>query len=181
MRDKVKAATIKEKAKKDKKKDRKDKDDTLNAPALWLLIRQVNVRCNTDTLKTGSRLVNLPGVADANTAYNDITKDYMKKCQCIWILVPITRAVNDKTTRDLLGDAFKMQLMNNKLSNSKSGSNLGPEEMDNKEPTPETLKSKITASKTKVKDLQGCQSEAHKQKKTLGDQLATLKKQHIIL
>ncbi len=62
MHDKVKAATIKEKAKKDKKKDRKDKDDTLNAPALWLLIRQVNVRCNTDTLKTGSRLVNLLSV-----------------------------------------------------------------------------------------------------------------------
>jgi hypothetical protein len=35
----------------------------------------------------------------------------MKKCDCIWILAPITRAVDDKTARDLLGDAFKMQLM----------------------------------------------------------------------
>jgi hypothetical protein len=35
----------------------------------------------------------------------------MKKCDCIWILAPITRAVDDKTARDLLGDAFKTQLM----------------------------------------------------------------------
>jgi hypothetical protein len=71
------------------------------------------------------------GVADANAARNNIAKDYMKKCNCIWILAPITRAVDDKTARgipiisliifyfvsnclfslDLLGDAFKMQLM----------------------------------------------------------------------
>jgi hypothetical protein len=70
------------------------------------------------------------GVADANAARNNIAKDYMKKCDCIWILAPITRAVDDKTARgnvlshyskkvgtqngiiqDLLGDAFKMQLM----------------------------------------------------------------------
>lgn len=53
----------------------------------------------------------------------------MKKCNCIWILAPITRAVDDKTARgmhifglywitdldynkiDLLGDAFKVQLL----------------------------------------------------------------------
>ncbi|EAU84723.2 hypothetical protein CC1G_00242 [Coprinopsis cinerea okayama7 len=51
------------------------------------------------------------GVADANAARNNIAKDYMKKANCIWILAPITRAVDDKTAKDLLGDAFKMQLM----------------------------------------------------------------------
>ncbi|KAF9055172.1 hypothetical protein BDZ89DRAFT_1055778 [Hymenopellis radicata] len=111
MFDKVKAAAIKEKDKKKDKKDRKDKEHDPNAPALWPLIRQVNVRCNADALKTGSILVDLPGVADANAARNNIAKDYMKKCQCIWILAPITRAVDDKTARDLLGDAFRMQLM----------------------------------------------------------------------
>jgi hypothetical protein len=39
------------------------------------------------------------GVADANAARNNIAKDYMKKCNCIWILAPITRAVDDKTAR----------------------------------------------------------------------------------
>ncbi|KAG2348817.1 hypothetical protein BDR05DRAFT_873352 [Suillus weaverae] len=99
-------------SKKDKTKDKnnetKKKD---NGPALWPLIRQVNVRCNAQALSTGAILVDLPGVADANAARNSIAKDYMKKCDCIWILAPITRAVDDKTARDLLGEAFKLQLM----------------------------------------------------------------------
>ncbi|CAL1702209.1 unnamed protein product [Somion occarium] len=89
---------------------KKDKDDT-DGPAFWPLIRQVNVHCNAPALSTGAVLVDLPGVADANAARNNIAKDYMKKCDCIWILAPITRAVDDKTARDLMGDAFKMQLM----------------------------------------------------------------------
>ncbi|KAG2146754.1 hypothetical protein DEU56DRAFT_786239 [Suillus clintonianus] len=93
---------------KDKNKETKKKD---HGPALWPLIRQVNVRCNAQALSTGAILVDLPGVADANAARNSIAKDYMKKCDCIWILAPITRAVDDKTARDLLGEAFKLQLM----------------------------------------------------------------------
>ncbi|KAI0721894.1 Dynamin family-domain-containing protein [Cerioporus squamosus] len=95
--------------KKDKeKKKEKEKDD---GPAYWPLIRQVRVWCNAKALSTGAILVDLPGVADANAARNNIAKDYMKKCDCVWILAPITRAVDDKTARDLMGDAFKMQLM----------------------------------------------------------------------
>ncbi len=93
-----------------------------------------------------------------------------------------SKAKLDALNSDSNGNDSDFNSSDNELSNSKSGSNLGSEEMDNKEQeTPETLKSKITASKTKVKNLQECQSEAHKQKKTLGNQLATLKKQRIIL
>ncbi|KAG2118858.1 uncharacterized protein F5147DRAFT_757285 [Suillus discolor] len=80
--------------------------------ALWPLIRQVNIQCNAWALSTGAILVDLPGVADVNPARNRVAKDYMKKCNCIWILAPITRAVDDKTARDLLGEAFRTQLMN---------------------------------------------------------------------
>lgn len=55
--------------------------------------------CNAKALSTGAILVDLPGVADANAARNNIAKDYMKKCDCVWILAPITRAVDDKTAR----------------------------------------------------------------------------------
>lgn len=41
----------------------------------------------------------LLGVADANAARNNVAKDYMKKANCVWILAPITRAVDDKTAR----------------------------------------------------------------------------------
>ncbi|KAJ7095314.1 hypothetical protein B0H15DRAFT_881283 [Mycena belliarum] len=97
---------------KDKDKDKsKSKKDDADTPALWPLIRQVNVRCSSAALATGAVLVDLPGTGDANAARNSIAKDYMKKCNCIWILAPITRAVDDKIAKDLLGDAFRTQLM----------------------------------------------------------------------
>ncbi|EPQ59276.1 hypothetical protein GLOTRDRAFT_136192 [Gloeophyllum trabeum ATCC 11539] len=93
-------------------KEKAKEKDPADEAAFWPLIRQVRVRCNAAALSTGAVLVDLPGVADANAARNNIAKDYMKKCDCVWILAPITRAVDDKTARDLLGDAFKTQLMN---------------------------------------------------------------------
>ncbi|KAJ7744514.1 hypothetical protein DFH07DRAFT_25631 [Mycena maculata] len=97
--------------KKDKGKERKDKAKEPNSPALWPLIRQVNVRCGAAALSTGAILVDLPGTGDANAARNSIAKEYMKKSNCIWILAPITRAVDDKIAKDLLGEAFRTQLM----------------------------------------------------------------------
>ncbi|EMD41072.1 hypothetical protein CERSUDRAFT_63001 [Gelatoporia subvermispora B] len=104
--------------KKDSSSSKKKDGDTSNDPALWPLIRQVNVKCDARALSTGAILVDLPGVADANAARNNIAKDYMKKCDCVWILAPITRAVDDKTARDLMGDAFKMQLMSSYDANA---------------------------------------------------------------
>ena len=42
------------------KKTSKNSDP--DAPALWPLIRQVNVRCHAEALSTGAVLVDLPGV-----------------------------------------------------------------------------------------------------------------------
>lgn len=39
----------------------KSKDTDPDTPALWPLIRQVNVRCNAGALATGAILVDLPG------------------------------------------------------------------------------------------------------------------------
>ncbi|KAL1734274.1 hypothetical protein EV714DRAFT_202750 [Schizophyllum commune] len=77
----------------------------------WPLIRTVRVRCHSKALATGAVLVDLPGVADANAARSSIARDYMKKCDCIWVLAPIQRAVDNQSAKNLLGDAFRMQLM----------------------------------------------------------------------
>ena len=85
-------------------------------------------QCNARVLSTGAILVDFPGSADANAARNAIAKNYMKECNRIWIVAPITRAVDDKTARgksheltillaafqrplDLMGDAFKTRMM----------------------------------------------------------------------
>ncbi|KAJ3785098.1 hypothetical protein GGU10DRAFT_428153 [Lentinula aff. detonsa] len=114
------------KDKKDKKNDEKSLMDKVrvgaskkkdpNVPAFWPLIRQVNVQCPAECLSSGCVLVDLPGVADANAARNSIAKDYMKRAQASDIMTigvsddGFLSAVDDKTARDLLGDAFKMQL-----------------------------------------------------------------------
>ncbi|KAG9018995.1 hypothetical protein FRB90_007375 [Tulasnella sp. 427] len=87
------------------------KNDKAEGPALWPLIRIVKVRCPAKALQSGAVLVDLPGTADANAARSSIAQGYMQRCQCVWILAPITRAVDDKTAKDLLGKAFKTQLM----------------------------------------------------------------------
>ncbi|OCH93606.1 hypothetical protein OBBRIDRAFT_790131 [Obba rivulosa] len=85
---------------------------TSNDPALWPLISQVKIKCNAHALSSGAILVDLPGVADANAARNTIAKDYMKNCDCIWILAPITRAVDNKDARGSSFQIFVKQFAN---------------------------------------------------------------------
>ena len=48
-----------------------------DAPALWPLIRQVNVRCRAEALSTGAVLVDLPG------AFYFILPSTNSKCDCL--------------------------------------------------------------------------------------------------
>ncbi|KAH9951114.1 hypothetical protein B0H21DRAFT_353427 [Amylocystis lapponica] len=79
--------------------------------AWWPLIAKVQVFCSSPALSTGAILVDLPGVADVNSARDKIANGYLEKCDCVWILAPITRAIDDKAAKNLMNDAFKAQLM----------------------------------------------------------------------
>ncbi|KZS86329.1 hypothetical protein SISNIDRAFT_492057 [Sistotremastrum niveocremeum HHB9708] len=61
------------------------------------LIRLVQIRCHAAPLATGAVLVDLPGVADTNLGRVEVANRYLQKCDFLWIVAPITRAVNDKT------------------------------------------------------------------------------------
>jgi hypothetical protein len=76
---------------KDKQKKTSREKSKMDGVALWPLIRLVRVRAKSKALSSGAVLVDLPGVADANLARSSIAKDYMKKCNCIWVAAPITR------------------------------------------------------------------------------------------
>lgn len=52
-----------------------DQDDA-DAPALWPLIRQVNVRCRANALSTGAILVDLPGTVLVSTALSPGSKTF---------------------------------------------------------------------------------------------------------
>jgi hypothetical protein len=49
-------------------------------------------------------------VHDSNAARSAIANNYMKMCTGLWIVAPITRAVDDKAAKSLLGESFKRQL-----------------------------------------------------------------------
>ncbi|KAK1752155.1 hypothetical protein QBC47DRAFT_306133 [Echria macrotheca] len=76
----------------------------------WPLIKVVRIFTKAAALKTGACLVDLPGVQDSNAARAAVAENYMKACTGLWIVAPITRAVDDKTAKSLLGDSFRRQL-----------------------------------------------------------------------
>ena len=51
-----------------------------------------------------------PGVQDSNAARARVAEDYKKSCSSIWIVAPITRAVDDKTAKNLLTNRMRDQL-----------------------------------------------------------------------
>lgn len=65
--------------------------------AYWALIRHVDIFCPAAALKTGAVLVDLPGVADSNSARNAIAQKFMEQSHHFWIVAPMQRAVDDRT------------------------------------------------------------------------------------
>ncbi|KAJ3921018.1 Dynamin family-domain-containing protein [Lentinula edodes] len=79
--------------------------------ALWPLVREVHIRCNAKCLSTGATLVDLPGIGDSNAARSAVAERYLAHCDCVWVVAPIHRAVNDEHAKELLDRAFKTQLL----------------------------------------------------------------------
>ncbi|OCT44484.1 tat pathway signal sequence [Cladophialophora carrionii] len=92
-----------------KEKARK-KDSKPREMEFWPLIRVVRLYVKAPALATGAVIVDLPGVHDSNQARAAVAQGYMKQCTGLWIVAPITRAVDDKSAKTLLGDTFKRQL-----------------------------------------------------------------------
>lgn len=77
---------------------------------LWPLIQRVRIYSKAEVLSKGVVLVDLPGCGDSNEARSTVASKYQENCTRLWIVAPITRAVDDKVAQKLLGDSFKMQL-----------------------------------------------------------------------
>ncbi|KZT70921.1 hypothetical protein DAEQUDRAFT_152267 [Daedalea quercina L-15889] len=84
--------------------------DAYPTPELWPLIKVVKIYCRSPALSSGSILVDLPGTADTNRARASIATKYVKECDHVWVVMDITRAVNDKNAKELMEGAVRMQL-----------------------------------------------------------------------
>jgi GTPase SAR1 family protein len=87
-----------------------DQTEAANNMQLWPLIRVVRLYVKSVILSTGVSIVDLPGLQDSNAARAKVAKSYLEQCSSLWIVAPITRAVDDRTARILLDDAFKRQV-----------------------------------------------------------------------
>ncbi|KAI1134964.1 hypothetical protein F5Y05DRAFT_421688 [Hypoxylon sp. FL0543] len=149
----------------------------------WPLIKVVRIYTKADALSTGAVIVDLPGVQDSNAARAAVAENYMKSCTGLWIMAPITRAVNDKTAKSLLGDSFKRQLKydgtysavsficskTDDISITEAVDSLGLEDELSE------LWERAGGLETAMKASQSLLAEYKKRKKTLGDQLDPLK------
>lgn len=78
--------------------------------ALWPIIRVVRIFVRANALATGVVLVDLPGTADSNAARSAIANKYMAECTSVWVVARITRAVDDKEAKNLLGRSSRIQM-----------------------------------------------------------------------
>ena len=58
------------------------KTNDVDTPALWPLIRQVNVRCHAEALSTGAVLVDLPGAFHFISPSPNSKCDFYRCCGC---------------------------------------------------------------------------------------------------
>lgn len=77
---------------------------------IWPLLKVVRLYVDSEVLDSGVTLVDLPGTRDSNPARAAIADEYLVKCDQVWIVSPITRAVNDESAKKLLGTTFRRQL-----------------------------------------------------------------------
>ncbi|KAI1117929.1 hypothetical protein F5Y14DRAFT_463973 [Nemania sp. NC0429] len=77
---------------------------------LWPLIKVVRVYSKADVLSSGAVIVDLPGIRDSNAARAAVAGKYIEKCDGLWVVSMITRAVDDQAAQELLGTGFKRQL-----------------------------------------------------------------------
>lgn len=76
----------------------------------WPLIQKVCIYTKAPILATGCVLVDLPGIADKNTARASVARKYLQHCDAVWIVAPIIRAANDSSGSELLGEGIRRQL-----------------------------------------------------------------------
>lgn len=80
------------------------------AMALWPIIRVVRIYTRADALSTNVCLVDLPGVADSNAARSAVANKFLAECTAVWVAARISRAVDDKAAKDLLGRSSRIQM-----------------------------------------------------------------------
>jgi GTPase SAR1 family protein len=78
----------------------------------WPLVRTARIRGPFPGLTTsGIKLVDLPGLNDANEAREQVTRNYLKECRFVWIVFSMKRALTRDIQTIMQSDDFARQLV----------------------------------------------------------------------
>ncbi|KAJ4343636.1 hypothetical protein N0V95_006610 [Ascochyta clinopodiicola] len=173
--------------KKDKDKDKSRQKSSFEME-YWPLIKVVKIYTKAPALSTGAVIVDLPGVHDSNAARAAVAQGYIKQCTGLWIVAPITRAVDDKAAKTLLGDSFKTQLKYDggfssvtficsktddiSLTEAIDTLNL-EEEVESLYEQKRELEQVIEDTKSRIEDLQGLRNDYLAAQREIGEEIDT--------
>jgi len=79
---------------------------------MWPLVRRVVVRGPWTQLIGRTVLVDAPGAQDENSSRGKMVQSYLKQADAVWLVSNIRRAVNDKSTKDMMPPALRQRLLN---------------------------------------------------------------------
>lgn len=77
----------------------------------WPIVKAVRIRGHFEALKSGVKLVDLPGVNDPNAAREKVTHDYIKNSRFVWMVFNIKRAITKDIHGIMQSDDFLRQVV----------------------------------------------------------------------
>ncbi|KAK0253025.1 hypothetical protein LTS09_011935 [Friedmanniomyces endolithicus] len=83
-------------------------------PALWPLVKHISIGVQGSRVLDVMTLIDLPGSSDNNESRAELVKEYIKTCDYIWVVAPISRVIDDGTTFNMVhryGKLFRGRIM----------------------------------------------------------------------
>jgi len=79
--------------------------------SFWPIVKAVRITGPFQALKSGAKLVDLPGVNDPNAAREKVTHDYIKNSRFVWMVFNIKRAITKDIHGIMQSDNFLRQVV----------------------------------------------------------------------
>lgn len=77
----------------------------------WPIVKSVKIQGPFSALKSGAKLVDLPGINDPNEARERVTKTHLKTCRFVWIVFNAKRVLTRDTINLMGSDDFLRQVV----------------------------------------------------------------------
>ena len=71
-------------------------------PSLWPFVKLVRIGVKGSRVLDNVTIADLPGISDTNQVKVNACLDHLRTCECLWIVAPIARAIDNSTVDSLV-------------------------------------------------------------------------------